>query len=71
MPVPGAAVLLGERQREDVVLAEQLADVPRVLALLVDLRRARRDPLLRDLPDRVAEVQELLRDRVHVGRSSA
>ena len=46
-PGAGAAVLLGERQGEDVLLGEQPADVPRVLALAVDLggaraRRARR-----------------------------
>ena len=43
----GAAVLLVERQAEEVVLGEQLADVPRVLGLRVDLRRPRRDPLAR------------------------
>jgi hypothetical protein len=59
-------VLGVERQREDVVLGQQLADVPRVLARLVDLRRAGRDPLLSDLPDRVAEVEMFLRDRVDV-----
>ena len=60
----GAAVLLVERQREDVVLAEQLADVPRVLGLRVDLRGARRDPLLGDLAHGRPEVAQLLRDLV-------
>ena len=58
----GAAVLLLERQPEDVLLGQQLAQVVRVLGPLVHLGRARRDPLLRDLADRVAEVQILLRD---------
>ncbi len=44
----GAAVLLLERQPEDVVLAEQLADVPRVLAGAVDLGRARARSALDD-----------------------
>src|SRR5204862_6239194 len=63
-PCPGAAVLGGERQREDVVLGEQLADVPRVLAAAVDLRRARPDSILDDPADRLAEVAELLGDLV-------
>ena len=58
VPVPPYSSL--ERQPEQVLLGEQLADVPRVLGLGVDLRRARRDPLAHDLADRVAEV-ELLR----------
>ena len=53
---PGAAVLLGERQAEDVLLGQQLADVPRVLVGPVDLGGARRDPLGRDLAHEVAEV---------------
>ena len=63
----GAAVLLGERQAEDVLLGEDLADVPRVLVGLIDLGGAGRDLLLRDLADEVAEVLVLLRDRVEVG----
>ncbi len=43
---PGAPVLRIERQREDVVSGEQPADVVRVLALGVDGRGARPDPLL-------------------------
>ena len=62
----GAAVLGLERQPEDVLLGQQRAQVPRVLGVLVDLRRARRDPLPRDLPDRVPEVEVLLRDRVEI-----
>ena len=63
-PVPGPAVLGLERQAEEVVLGEELANVARVLGLLVDLRRARGDALVRDLADRVAEVEVLLRERV-------
>ena len=61
-----AAVLDREGQAEDVLLGEQLADVPRVFGLLVDLGRARGDLLARDLADRRAEVQVLLGDRVDV-----
>src|ERR687898_414084 len=65
-PGPGAAELLRERQREHVLLAEQPADVPRVLVRPVDLGGARRDPLRGDLPDRVAEVLVPLREVVDV-----
>ncbi len=41
----GAAVLGLERQPEDVLLGQQLAQVVRVVRLLVDLGRPRRDPL--------------------------
>ena len=58
-PVPGAAVLDRERQREDVVLGEQPPDVPRVLAAAVDLGRARAHALFDDLADRVAELPVL------------
>ena len=55
---PGAepSVLLGEEEPEDVVLAEQLDDVPRELVRLVDLGGARRDPLARELPHEVAQL---------------
>jgi hypothetical protein len=62
-----AAVLDGEREAEDVVLGEQPAHVPRVLPGAVDLRGARADPLVDDLPDHAAELLELLRDVVHAG----
>ena len=68
VPVPVPPYSSSNGSAEDVVLGEQLADVPRVLAGAVDLGRARRDPLLRELADHVAEVGELLRDVVHVGR---
>jgi hypothetical protein len=63
----GAAVLGLERQAEEVVLREQLAQVLRVFAFVVDLGRARRHPLGHDLADRVAEVDVLLRERVEIG----
>ena len=65
-PGPRAAVLLGERQGEDVVLAEQATDVPRILVGRVDLGGARGDALLRELPDRRAEILVLLGKRVDV-----
>ena len=64
----GAAVLHLERETEDVLLGEQLAEIARVLSLLVDLGGAGSDPLLRDLADRVPEVEMLLRDRVDIGK---
>jgi hypothetical protein len=39
----GTAELLGEKKAEDVVLGEQLAHVPRVFTLAVDVPSARRD----------------------------
>ncbi len=63
----GAAVLLVEGQAEDVVLGEQLADVARILRRAVDLGGARGDLLLREPADHVAQVGELLRDRIGVG----
>ena len=67
VPVPVPAVLLLEGQGEDVVLGQQLAHVLRVFRLLVDLSSPRRDPLAGDLPDRLAEVEQVLGDRVDVG----
>ena len=54
------AVLLGEEEAEDVVLAEQLDDVPRELVGGVDLGGARRDPLARELPHEVAQLPLLV-----------
>ena len=65
VPVPPCSVVEG--QPEEVVLGEQLAQVVRILGLLVDLRRPRRHPLLGDLADRVAEIEMLLGNRVGVG----
>ncbi len=50
-----AAVLDRERQREDVLGGEQLREVLRELAGPVDLGGARRDPLVGEDADRVAE----------------
>ena len=66
VPVPVPAVLLLERKAKDVLFGQQLTQVVRVLGLLIHLPRTRRDALLRDLPDRVAEVQILLRDGVEI-----
>ena len=52
----GAAVLLGEHQAEEAVLAEELDHVPRELGAVVDLGRARRDALARERPDEVADL---------------
>jgi hypothetical protein len=63
----GAAVLGVEWKAEHIVLGEQLAKVVRVLGLLVDRPGARGNSLAGDLPDRVAEVEVFLRDRVELG----
>ena len=60
----GAAVLLLERQPEQVLLGEQLAQVPRVLGLGVNLACAGRDPFAHDLADRVAEGHMVVGERV-------
>ncbi len=67
MPVPVPPMLLGERQPEQVVLGERLADVPRVLRLGVDLGGARGNLAPHEVADRVAEVLELLGKAVGVG----
>src|SRR6266566_9745684 len=54
------AVLLGEEEAEDVVLAEQLDDVPRELVGGVDLGSPRRDSLASELPDEVAQLPLLV-----------
>ncbi len=58
------AVLLVEEEAEDVVLAEELDDVPRELVRLVDLGRARRDPLARELADEIAQLALLVGEDV-------
>ena len=55
-----AAVRLGERDAEDVVLGEQAADVVGPLGGAVDLRRPGGDALVGELADRVAEEHLLL-----------
>src|SRR5262249_20037465 len=65
------AVLLVEQEPEDVVLAEELDDVPRKLVALVDLGRPRRDPIARELPDQVTELAPFLGQGFvrHAGKS--
>ena len=59
-----AAVLLVEHDAEEVVLAEDLDDVPRELAGLVDLGRAGRDALARERPHELANLALLVVQRV-------
>ena len=66
---PGAAVALVEEEPEHLVLAEQLDDVPRELVRLVDLGRARRDPVARERADEVADLALLVAQ--HVERHEA
>ena len=61
------AVRLGERQPEDVVGGEELLDVPGELGRLVDLGGARRDLLVGQHADRVAEHLLLLGQAVGPG----
>ena len=49
---------------EELVLAEELDDVPRELRRLVDLGRARRDPLARERPHELADLALLVGQRV-------
>src|SRR5438105_39494 len=59
-----AAVLLLERQPEDLVLAQQLDHVPGELGRLVDLGRAWSDVLARKRAHEVADLALLVRQRV-------
>jgi len=58
------AVLLVVHDPEEVVLAEELDDVPRELGALVDLGGARRNPLTRDRADELADLALFLGQRV-------
>ena len=60
MPVPEPPALLVEEQAEELVLAEELDDVPRELVRLVDLGRARRDPLARERAHELADLALLV-----------
>ena len=71
VPVPVPPYCSVEGQGEDVLLGEELAHVPRVLARGVDLGRARAHLLVDDLPDRGPEVLVLLRKVVDVGQGRA
>src|SRR5207237_4575667 len=59
-----AAVLLVVEDPEELVLAEELDDVPRELRALVDLGRPRRDPLAREGADELADLALLVAERV-------
>ena len=59
-----AAVLLVVHDAEELVLAEDLDDVPRELGRLVDLGGARRDPLARDRAHELADLALLVGQRV-------
>src|SRR5436190_7127535 len=59
-----AAVHLVEHDPEDLVLAEELDDVPRELGALVDLGRPRRDPLAREVADQIADLALLVGQRL-------
>ena len=62
----GAAVLLVEGQAEEIVLGEQLAQVPGVLGLLVDLLRPRGHARLHHFADGSAQRFEVFGDVVEV-----
>ena len=68
VPVPVPPYSSSNGQAEQVLLGEQLAQVPRVLRLGVDLGRPRRDALAHDLADRVAEGDVVVGERVRVSR---
>ena len=59
-PGAGASVGLVEEEAEDLVLAEELDDVPRKLVRRVDLRGARRDALARERAHEVADLDLLV-----------
>ena len=59
-----AAVLLVEEETEDLVLAEELDDVPGELVRLVDLGRARGDALARERADELANLALLVGEDV-------
>ncbi len=53
-----------EGKAEDLVLAEDLDEVPGELPGLVDLGRARRDALARERANELADLALILRERV-------
>ena len=63
-PGAEAAVLLIEEQPEEVVLPEELDDVPGKLMALVDFRRPRRDPLARELANEITDLALFLGQRL-------
>ena len=70
-PGARAAVRLVEEEPEDPVLAKELDDVPRELVRLVDLGRARRDPVARERADELADLELLVGQRLpgHASKS--
>ena len=64
MPVPEPPYSSSIEEPEDVVLAEELDDVPRELVRLVDLGRTRRDPLARERADELADLALLVGELV-------
>ena len=55
---------LVEEEAEELVLAEELDDVPRELVRLVDLRGARRDALAGERAHELADLELLLGQRL-------
>ena len=62
------AVLLRVRQAQDVVAGEELLDVPRELGRPIDLGSARRDPIVGEHPDRVAQRELVVGQAIGRGR---
>ena len=62
------AVLLRVRQAQDVVAGEELLDVPRELGRPIDLGSARRDPIVGEHPDRVAQRELVVGKAIGRGR---
>ena len=57
-------MFLVEQDPEDLVVPEELDDVPRELGVLVDLRSPRSDPLTRQIADEVADLALFVGQRV-------
>ena len=71
-PRPEPSVLLVEEEPEEVVLPEELDDIPGKLVALVDLRRPGRNSLARELTDEITDLALLLGQWLvrHAGESS-
>ena len=70
-PVPVPPYCSSNGQAEELVLAEELDHVPRELALLVDLGRARGDALAGERAHEVADLALLVGQRVEGRKYSA
>ncbi len=66
-----APVLLVVHDPEQVVLAEELDDVPRELGGLVDLGGTRCDPLTRERANELADLTLLVRQRIEATLTAA